>query len=336
MRFPVMRDLVADRRPATAILRRSKVALAIVGGTQAIPGVVRAQRDPTQTPAPLQVQAVATSTPERVSVTTPTPTPLSIAVPPTSTPTPRIEERATDTPTVPPEPPPPSGDSPDMTGGEQAEPPGDTGQQIECPTPFDPSNWFCWPTDSGPWYPFVPSPSVSERFGVQWYGLRVSDPESTEWAMESGAWDYDGNKIGSLAISVQNDGVRWSADVGEADLAGSYSISEDSGEPKRIFGELAGQQYEVVLTDGELPASSGNFSLDSGQQHVLEFWSPAIAEAKGLLELASVSDGSIEGPGNCALGGFFAANFCIASFSYTLFTGNIVCDDIVEEFSSIC
>jgi hypothetical protein len=315
---------------------QQRVQWILAAGTTNFLATVRkakAQTDPTATAGPGQIAPQPSPTPPR-SIE-PSATQPSFAPQPSPTPTPG-EDSAEATETGAPEWPTPTPTQPVIV---QPDAEDSEEQATFCPHPYRPFDWFCWPGSGGRWFPVIPPSDFAQLTGIGAYsvrGLYIDIANPSIWQMEAIAWDPNGSErarlhyhheiemdvhVGRVSVSEYN----------QAESLASIVIKKAESSDSEMTVEVGGRDVDLPLT-GEPVDPSTQRDADE----VYGLWGPLFAELAGLFGLTGPDDGELEGPGKCAVAGFLAGNACLASLSYTLFTGNFVCDDAFDLASSWC
>lgn len=346
-RLTALADAVAHprrtHRPFLGVMDSGSPELA--SGAQAQP-----DPDPTQPPLRVAEPTPTTSAPDQIAAPpTPTPTPRSSVSPtvvpadsvdlPTSTPP---SERVSPEPTATllPEAIEPTVADPSIVQPEQE---GETEQQLPCPPPFNPFPWLCWPGPSGPSFPVFPSKALSVATRVHWYGLRMTDPAvgdpatGLRWGMEAAAMSIDGDELSRCSIASTDTTHRLTVTNAGDRIEGLFTVERVSDAQIQLAGDLNGQPFVLPLGASADAANERTFVvLEESTEALMAEWTPLFHDVVGLLDITSPGgDGTVEGPGKCAVAGFLGAAGCLATASALLF-GGYYCDDILDAAYGWC
>jgi hypothetical protein len=309
-------------------------AIGIGAGIAAISSSAQADEDPSPTPGTggqFGIEPTATSP----SSILPTPTQGQFASQPTSTassePPP---EEPTETPM--PETSEPTAAPTATQASFQAEEPIDgTGQAVPCPHPFSPFGWFCLPWPGGPWYPVFPSDEVANLTGVHWYGVNL---DGETGALTGTAFARGGQELSRCEVTMDGEMHVLSLSDAQNQLDASLSVEFPREGVARIVGQLNGEPIDISIEAGEpLDNQATALPLDRGQELLLLQWSPAFEEVSSLVEIASPEgSGPLEGPGKCAVLGFFTGIGCIGAIAAVPLLGVLQCYENIQQGSSQC
>jgi hypothetical protein len=309
--------------------RRMLAAAGLGAGLVSTVSRARAQADPSPTPGIGQIAPQPSPTPP--SSVPPTPTMGTIIQPPTPTAT--AEPERVDPTQPPPSPPSPTPTQPSIV---QAEPEGDAEQTVPCPTPFSPFDWFCWPGSGGRWVPVIPQGDFAQQIGIAAYGIRMRDVGDPDWQLEAIAWDAQGTERGRTSWEIEMDVFvgRFASGARTLEIRFLPEVAADGA--FSFSGETNGQPFATAArSEGEFVGAATTVRLATEEEEVLRSWIPLFAELDGLLSLTTPDGGELEGPGKCAVMGFFAGIGCLGAATAGI-AGYFICADNLGNAIEAC
>lgn len=174
-------------------------------------------------------------------------------------------------------------------------------------TPFDPSEWFCWPGPGPtfPWFPVVPDTDAVLGTRVRWYGLHIDESDLLTMA----SFGSDGQEVSRCETWREPDGaVRLRFADAATRVEGRIVVERDAAGVVRVAGERNGQPVDTDADAGAQPVE------DPAQRELLDDWAPMTHELDGLLDVMTTvgDDTATAGGAKCAAAGYLAGLNCLA------------------------